>query len=111
MASAASSRGSSRLRLILLLGVLLAAGIGGAAVYKRKQAEKVTAVTTEVAAIRTLTQTVTATGKIQPEVEVKIAPEVSGEVIELPFEEGDAVKRGDLLIRLKPDNYRFQVEQ
>ncbi len=111
MASAASSRGSSRLRLILLLGVLLAAGIGGAAVYKRKQAEKVTAVTTEAAAIRTLTQTVTATGKIQPEVEVKIAPEVSGEVIELPFKEGDAVKRGDLLIRLKPDNYRFQVEQ
>lgn len=111
MAKSASSRGASRFFLLLLLGVVIIAGLAGAAIYKRKQAEKVTAVTTEKAAVRTLTQTVTATGKIQPEVEVKIAPEVAGEVIELPFKEGDAVKRGELLIRIKPDNYRFQVEQ
>lgn len=111
MVSTRSSRGIIRLRFILLLGLLLVAGLGGAAMYERKQAEKVTAVTTEKAVVRTLTQTVTATGKIQPEVEVKIAPEVSGEIVELPFEEGASVKRGDLLVRIKPDNYRFQVEQ
>ncbi len=111
MAKAASRRGSSGFRLILLLSLLLVGGLVAVAVYKRKQTDKATVVTFEKAAVRTLTQTVTATGKIQPEVEVKIAPEVAGEVIELPFKEGEAVKRGDLLIRIKPDNYRFQVEQ
>lgn len=111
MAQVASSRGSSRFRLIFLLSLLVVGGLIAVAVYQRKQADKATLVTFEQAAVRTLTQTVTATGKIQPEVEVKIAPEVAGEVIELPFKEGEAVKRGDLLIRIKPDNYRFQVEQ
>lgn len=111
MAQVVSSRGSSRFRLIFLLSLLVVGGLIAVAVYQRKQNDKATLVTFEKAAFRTLTQTVTATGKIQPEVEVKIAPEVAGEVIELPFKEGEAVKRGDLLIRIKPDNYRFQVEQ
>jgi HlyD family secretion protein len=111
MSQVSPRRARSRTRLYLLLGVVLVAALAGAAVYKRKQEGKVTVVSTERAEIRTLTQTVTATGKIQPEVEVKIAPEVAGEVVELPFKEGDAVRKGDLLIRIKPDNYRFQVEQ
>jgi HlyD family secretion protein len=48
---------------------------------------------------------VTATGKIQPEVQVKISPEVSGEIVELPVKEGDRVKKGDLLMKIKPDVY------
>lgn len=50
-----------------------------------------------------IVETVSATGKIQPEVEVKISSEVSGEIIELPFKEGQQVKKGDLLVRINPD--------
>ncbi|HTO35053.1 MAG TPA: efflux RND transporter periplasmic adaptor subunit [Flavobacterium sp.] len=52
-----------------------------------------------------ITETVSATGKIQPETEVKISSEVSGEIIELPVKEGDAVKKGQLLVRVNPDLY------
>jgi HlyD family secretion protein len=54
---------------------------------------------------------VTAFGRAQPEVEVTISPDVSGEIIELPVQEGDAVRQGDLLARLDPENYRAQVQQ
>ncbi len=59
--------------------------------------EKPIPVTTEKAIRKTIVQTVSATGKIQPEIEVKISPEVAGEIIELPVEDGMAVKKGDLL--------------
>ena len=48
-------------------------------------------------------ETVAATGKIQPEVEVKLSSEVSGEIIDLPIKEGQQVKKGDLLVRINPD--------
>jgi HlyD family secretion protein len=67
--------------------------------------EPVFTVQTEKASRRTITQTVTATGKIQPEVQVLITPEVSGEIILLPVKEGMKVKRGDLLMKIKPDIY------
>lgn len=67
--------------------------------------ETVTSVQTEKAELRTITQTVTATGKISPEVQVVISPEVSGEIIELPVKEGMNVKKGDLLMKIKPDIY------
>jgi HlyD family secretion protein len=54
---------------------------------------------------------VTATGKIQPEVQVKISPEVSGEIVELPVKEGDRVRRGALLMKIKPDLYVAQRDQ
>lgn len=72
--------------------------------------EKPIPVTTEKAVRRTILQTVSATGKIQPEVEVKISPEVAGEIIELPVVDGMAVKKGDLLIKIKPDSYKALVE-
>ena len=53
----------------------------------------------------TIVETVSATGKIQPEVEVKISSEVSGEIIALPIKEGQVVKKGDLLVRINPDLY------
>ena len=73
--------------------------------------EKPIPVTTEKAIRKTIVQTVSATGKIQPEVEVKISPEVAGEIIELPVVDGMAVKKGDLLMKIKPDSYKALVEQ
>src|ERR1700751_5080538 len=68
-------------------------------------------VTTERAEIRDITQVVSATGKIRPEVEVKISPEVAGEIIEMPVIVGQTVKKGDLLVKIKPDNYTARVNQ
>ena len=73
--------------------------------------EKPIPVTTEKAARRNILQTVSATGKVQPEVEVKISPEVAGEIIELPVVDGMAVKKGDLLVKIKPDSYKALLEQ
>ncbi len=67
--------------------------------------EPVVAVQTEKIAKRTVTQTVLATGKIYPEVQVLISPEVSGEITTLPVKEGQRVSKGDLLMRIKPDIY------
>jgi HlyD family secretion protein len=73
--------------------------------------EKPIPVTTEKAVRRTILQTVSATGKVQPETEVKISPEVAGEIIELPIEDGMRVKKGDLLVKIKPDSYKALLEQ
>jgi HlyD family secretion protein len=62
-------------------------------------------VATETVKGATLTEFITANGKIQPETQVKISPDVSGEVIELYVEEGDQVKKGDLLCVIKPEMY------
>lgn len=100
----------SRKKLWILIGVVAVILVGvGVAVASRKR-EKPIMVTTDKAFRTSITEVVTATGKIQPEVEVKIAPEVSGEIIELPVKEGQVVQRGQLLMRIKPDSYRAQVE-
>jgi len=64
-----------------------------------------TSVYVEKPEYRTITEAITANGKIQPEVEVKISSEVSGEIIELPVKEGNWVEKGTLLCRIKPDTY------
>src|SRR6184192_3901093 len=73
--------------------------------------EKPIPVTTEKAIRKTILQTVSATGKVQPETEVKISPEVAGEIIELPVADGMAIKKGDLLVKIKPDSYKALLEQ
>jgi HlyD family secretion protein len=62
-------------------------------------------VTTEKAALRDITEIITANGKIQPETEVKITPDVSGEIVELVVKDGDNVKKQQFLLKIKPDNY------
>ncbi len=62
-------------------------------------------VATEVVKSRTITEVITANGKIQPKTEVKISPDVSGEIIELYVEEGNEVEQGQLLVIIKPDLY------
>lgn len=110
-APVAPQQKKSRRKLYIGLGglaVLIVAAVIAAASRKKEAA---TPVTVEKAVVKTITHLVTATGKVQPETEVKIAPEVSGEIIELPFPEGRQVKKGDLLVRIKPDLYQAQVEQ
>ncbi len=85
--------------LILLVVIIVATRSGG---------EKFVKVTTEKVEKRTITQTVSATGSINPIDKVIITPEVTGEIVELPVQEGDKVKKGDLLIRIKPDIYIAQ---
>lgn len=68
-------------------------------------------VAVEEAAIRSITEIITANGKIQPEKEVKITPDVSGEIVELKVKEGDRVEKGQLLCRIKPDTYISQRDR
>ena len=105
-----AERPKSRKRLFILIGAAIVILIVATAMVRSRKREKPIAVTTDKAFRTTITQMVTATGKIQPEVETKIAPEVSGEIIEIPIKEGQIVKKGDLLLRIKPDSYRAQVE-
>jgi HlyD family secretion protein len=96
-------------RWYFILGVLLLLWIIISSILGRR--EKPIPVTTEKAIRKTILQTVSATGKVQPEVEVKISPEVAGEIIELPVVDGMEVKKGDLLMKIRPDSYKALVEQ
>jgi HlyD family secretion protein len=98
-------------RAYWLLAGVIALAIALAAVIVWQRREKPVMVTTERAAFRDITQRVTATGRIRPEVEVKISPEVAGEIVELPERVGQTVKKGDLLVKIKPDNYLARVKQ
>lgn len=102
-------------RIYILLGILVTvvilAGIGAQMAGLLGDDTRTTNVEFEVVGIQTITQVVTASGKIQPEIEVKISPDVSGEIITLPIAEGDAVAKGQLLARIKPDFYKAQAEQ
>ena len=104
-------RKRSNAKWFILGGILLLVALGVGAYFKKKSDGQIVTVTTENAITMTITQIVSATGKVQPEVEVKIAPEVSGEVVKLPFREGAVIKKGDLLLSIKPDVYQAQVEQ
>ena len=73
--------------------------------------EKPIEVTTEKVSIKEVVHIVTATGKIEPVLVVAISPDVSGEIIELPIQDGQSVTKGDLLLKIQPDLYINQVEQ
>jgi HlyD family secretion protein len=101
----------SRRKLYWIMGIVatvLVLAVVGAA---KGRGSRPINVSTEKAVVKTLTQLVSATGRVQPEIEVKISGEVAGEIIELPIVEGQQVKQGDLLVRIKRDYYEAQVEQ
>ena len=100
----------SKKRLFILIGVAVVIVVALTAMVIAKKREKPIEITTDKAFRKSITQLVTATGKIQPEVEVKIAPEVSGEIIDIPVKEGQTVRKGALLLKIKPDSYQAQVE-
>jgi HlyD family secretion protein len=98
----ANSKKRRKILVFSVIGIALIALTAGAILRKR---EVVITVQTEKVARRNLTEIVVANGKIQPVVQVKISPEVSGEIIDLPVKEGQFVKKGDLILKIKPDFY------
>ena len=110
-ASSSSPKKKSRMKWFIIGGVVLVVGLGVAAKISARNREQGTPVTVDRAFVKTITQIVTATGKVQPEVEVKISPEVGGEIIDIPFKEGAAVKKGQVLVKIKPDYYQALAEQ
>lgn len=98
-----------RTLLYVLIGAFLLLII--AAVIKARQKPKGEEVTVEKVQRRSIKETVSASGKIFPETEVKISSDVSGEIIELYVKEGDSVSAGQILAKIKPDEYQSLVEQ
>ncbi len=84
---------------VLLIGLFTAKQMGWIGKVEPTEVEFVKAKKADII------ERVTASGKVQPEVEVKISPDVSGEIIALYVEEGDSVKKGQLLLKIRPDNY------
>ncbi len=92
----------------LVAVVVLLLGYAGWKVRSKPKGEKVT---TELVQKRTIRERVSGSGKVFPEVEVKISSDVSGEVVEMLVQEGDSVQKGQLLCRINPDNYVSSVER
>ncbi|MDP4193214.1 MAG: efflux RND transporter periplasmic adaptor subunit, partial [Bacteroidota bacterium] len=92
-------------KIFIFTGAGLVLAILGLLVVFSGNKEQITSVQTETVQRRNITQKVSATGKINPEYKVVITPEVTGEIVELPVKEGDVVKKGQLLIKIKPDSY------
>ena len=97
--------------LFILGGLVLVLMVGYVVAKKQGWVGKPTGVEVLVAKSGpvTIVEKVSASGKVQPETEVKISPDVSGEIIELYVQEGDSVRKGQLLLRIRPDNYQAQV--
>lgn len=92
------------LALIVLLIALSKAGVFG-------DKDNMTEVETAKANAITIVETVSATGKIQPEIEIKVSSQVSGEIIALPIKEGQIVRKGELLVKINPDIYESSVDR
>lgn len=95
--------------LIAAVAIVLIAVVGKKMGFVGK--EKTVKVAVEKAQRRSIIEKVPASGKIQPETEVKISPEVSGEIVELRIKEGDAVKKGELLLKINPSVYLSTIDR
>src|SRR5688500_3274438 len=92
----------------LILVIILLVGLKKGGVIGEDEAVKVA---TEKVVRRTITETVNASGKVYPEIEVKVSPDISGEIVELNVLEGDSVRRGSVLARIYADIYTTQRDQ
>lgn len=92
--------------LVVLIATLI--GLKKSGVIGREEGIKVTS---EKAVLRTITETVNASGKVYPEIEVKVSPDISGEIVELNVNEGDSVHKGQVLARIYADIYLTQRDQ
>lgn len=90
------------LLILAILGIVIAASAKKMGYWGKPELKKIAV---EKAEKRTLIETVSANGKIYPEVELKLSPDVSGEIVDLNISEGDSVKKGQLLARINPDIY------
>jgi HlyD family secretion protein len=99
-----------RKRILIFSGIVAVLVVLTLVAVLRKKEPAIT-VQTEKVARRDVVERVVATGKIQPVIQVVISPEVSGEIIELAVKEGQRVRKGDLLLKIKPDFYLAAVNQ
>lgn len=97
-----------RLYFIIAISLLI---IFSVIIVKYLNGNKPLEVYTQNATTKTITELVSATGKIQPETELKLSSDVSGEITEMAVKEGDQVKKGDLLCRIKPDLYVSAIDR
>ena len=104
----ANSKKRKKILVFTVIGIVLVP-LALVAIFKKK--EPVITVQTEKVARRSITELVTANGKIYPVVQVHISPEVSGEITELPVKEGQRVNKGDLLLKINPDVYVASLNQ
>src|SRR5215211_1266179 len=86
----------------LLLVIILLVGLKKSGVIGKEEGVKVT---TEKVTARTIIETVNASGKVYPEIEVKVSPDISGEIVELQVKEGDSVRKGQVLAKIYGDIY------
>ncbi|HRT67600.1 MAG TPA: biotin/lipoyl-binding protein, partial [Bacteroidota bacterium] len=101
---------SKKRNVIIIFSLVVVIAIIAIALLTNKKEKPIEVSTTKVVR-RTIVQKVSATGQIQAETEVKISPETSGEIIFLGVNEGDKVKTGQLLIKIKPDIVETMLEQ
>ncbi|MCX7877272.1 MAG: efflux RND transporter periplasmic adaptor subunit [Ignavibacteria bacterium] len=98
-----------KILLISIIVILILIIISAVIISSGK--EKIITVQTEKVALRNITETVSGTGFIQPEKKVDISAEISGEIVQLPFREGDKVKKGDLIVKIKAEQYSERISQ
>ncbi len=98
-------------KILIGLVVVVVAGLLYFVLTKSKSGDAKYTITTTKCELGNITEIVSATGRIQPEKEVKISPEVPGEIIELPVKEGQKIMEGDLLIKINPDLYVSSVSR
>ena len=104
-----SKKRKRRNRIVLWTAIVVVVGLIAMLVVTSGKEQPIV-VQTEKVSTRSITEVVQATGKIQPETEVKISPEVSGEIVQLPFKEGDPVTKGQLVAKIKPTTFEAQYE-
>ena len=99
------------MKKFIIIGATLVAILIAVVIWKKSGSGPTLRIATEIAIKRDLTEIVSASGKVQPELEVKISSDVSGEIVELLVKEGDTVKKGDLLLRIDPVIYQSAVQR
>lgn len=100
---------SKKILLFSIIGVVLILII--VAVVASGKKDKIVTVQSEKIVKRNITQVVSGTGTINPETKVDISAEISGEIVQLPYKEGDTVKKGDLLVKIKAETYGARINQ
>ena len=100
---------SKKILLFSIIGVIILLVVIAVVVSGKK--DKQTIVQTEKVLKRNIVQVVSGTGTINPETKVDISAEISGEIINLPYKEGDTVKKGDLLVKIKAETYGARINQ
>lgn len=100
---------SKKLLLFSIIGAVLLLVIIAVVVSGKK--DKIVTVQSEKVMKRNITQVVSGTGTINPETKVDVSAEISGEIVQLPYKEGDTVKKGDLLVKIKAETYGARINQ